>query len=359
AAIAGTLAGVELKALASSSNHIGELTWAAKPDAGINSIKDLVGKKVAYTSPKSITEMVIRTALKQEGLAGKVDILPLGGLGPALTALAQGAVAAAPFNDPALTVTPDKYKVLFYGHQYYPKFTWQVAVTTKEFAAKNSQTLRKILKVHRQALEFVYNNREETARIYAQVWEVSLAEANAILPKYYEWQHWSRGDFSKDRHRRPHLRRRAQGAVRLGQTDRSKPARRRLAPPALMAKPALRRETAAAMPGRATAFSDTHVALRGISHTYPARAGHGAVAALGPLDFDFRRGEFVGVVGPSGCGKSTLLDIIAGLLAPTSGTIEMDGRAITGTVAQGIGVVFQEDATFAWLNVWDNVAFGL
>src|SRR5262249_40328385 len=61
AAIAGTLAGVELKALASSSNHIGELTWAAKPDAGINSIKDLVGKKVAYTSPKSITEMVIRT----------------------------------------------------------------------------------------------------------------------------------------------------------------------------------------------------------------------------------------------------------------------------------------------------------
>src|SRR5262249_45783230 len=75
AAIAGSLAGVELKALASSSNHIGELTWAAKPDAGINSIKDLVGKKVAYTSPKSITEMVIRTALKQEGLAGKVDIL--------------------------------------------------------------------------------------------------------------------------------------------------------------------------------------------------------------------------------------------------------------------------------------------
>ena len=126
-----------------------------------------------------------------------------------------------------------------------------------------------------------------------------------------------------------------------------------------MAKAAPTRETAAAMPGRAAAFSDTHVALRGISHTYPARAGHGAVAALGPLDFGFRRGEFVGVVGPSGCGKSTLLDIIAGLLVPTSGTIEMDGRAITGTVAQGVGVVFQEDATFAWLNVWDNVAFGL
>src|SRR5882672_3319745 len=198
AAIAGSLAGVELKAIASSSNHIGELTWAAKPDAGIASIKDLVGKKVAYTGPKSITEMVIRTALKQEGLTGKVEALPLGGLGPALTALAQGAVAAAPWNDPALTITPNKYKVLFYGHQYYPRFTWQVAVTTKEFAAKSPQTLRKLLAVHRKAVEFVYDKREETARIYAKVWEVSLAEASAILPKYYEWQHWSRGDFSKE-----------------------------------------------------------------------------------------------------------------------------------------------------------------
>jgi NitT/TauT family transport system substrate-binding protein len=198
AAIAGSLAGVELKAIASSSNHIGELTWAAKPDAGIKSIKDLVGKKVAYTSPKSITEMVIRSALEQEGLTGKVEVLALGGLGPALTALAQGAVAAAPWNDPALTVTPSKYKVLFYGHQYFPKFTWQVAVTTREFAAKNPETLRKILQVHRKAVEFVYANREETARIYSKVWEVSPAEANAILPKYYEWQHWSRGDFSKE-----------------------------------------------------------------------------------------------------------------------------------------------------------------
>jgi NitT/TauT family transport system ATP-binding protein len=123
-----------------------------------------------------------------------------------------------------------------------------------------------------------------------------------------------------------------------------------------MAKAARTRETAA--PG-ADALADIHLALRGISHTYPARAGQGPVAALGPIDFEFRRGEFVAVVGPSGCGKSTLLEIIAGLVRPSAGVVEMDGRTITGTVADEIGVVFQEDATFAWLNVWDNVAFGL
>src|SRR5262245_36764731 len=83
----------------------------------------------------------------------------------------------------------------------------------------------------------------------------------------------------------------------------------------LMAKAARTRETAAPGPG---ALPDVHLALRGISHTYPARAGQGPVAALGPLDFEFRRGEFVAVVGPSGCGKSTLLEIIAGLVRPSA-----------------------------------------
>ncbi|MGZ3349454.1 MAG: ATP-binding cassette domain-containing protein, partial [Xanthobacteraceae bacterium] len=68
------------------------------------------------------------------------------------------------------------------------------------------------------------------------------------------------------------------------------------------------------------------MALRDVSHTYPARAGQGPVPALGPLDFEFRRGEFVAVVGSSGRGKSTLLEIIAGLVTPTSGVIETDGR---------------------------------
>jgi NitT/TauT family transport system ATP-binding protein len=65
------------------------------------------------------------------------------------------------------------------------------------------------------------------------------------------------------------------------------------------------------------------------------------------------------VVGPSGCGKSTLLELIAGLTPPTLGQIEFEGRAIKDTVPDGIGVVFQEDACFSWLNVSENIEFGL
>ena len=102
-----------------------------------------------------------------------------------------------------------------------------------------------------------------------------------------------------------------------------------------------------------------HARLDGVTRVYPARAGHGEVHALGPISFDLRAGEFFSVVGPSGCGKSTLLDVLAGLAAPSAGTVEFEGRRVLGEVPDGVGVVFQEDASFPWLTVEDNVAFGL
>jgi NitT/TauT family transport system ATP-binding protein len=105
--------------------------------------------------------------------------------------------------------------------------------------------------------------------------------------------------------------------------------------------------------------STAQVALHGVTKVFAAAAGGEAVHALGPIDIDIRRGEFFAVVGPSGCGKSTLLELIAGLTAPTGGKIEFEGRAIGENVPDGVGVVFQEDACFPWLNVAENVEFGL
>jgi len=68
--------------------------------------------------------------------------------------------------------------------------------------------------------------------------------------------------------------------------------------------------------------------------------------------------EFVVVLGPSGCGKSTLLCLIAGLEQPTSGTISAHGEPITGP-APARSLIFQEASLFPWLNVWQNVGFGL
>jgi NitT/TauT family transport system ATP-binding protein len=104
---------------------------------------------------------------------------------------------------------------------------------------------------------------------------------------------------------------------------------------------------------------DVALEIEGVSHTFVAEGNGTPVRALDGIDLRLAPGEFFSVIGPSGCGKSTLLEIVAGLTQPTAGRVVFDGREILGEVPDGVGMVFQEDASFPWLSVWDNVAFGL
>jgi NitT/TauT family transport system ATP-binding protein len=88
------------------------------------------------------------------------------------------------------------------------------------------------------------------------------------------------------------------------------------------------------------------------------RDGAREVAAVAPVSFDVRDGEFIALVGPSGCGKSTILNMIAGLIAPTAGTVEIDGKVVSGVPAR-VGYVFQKDTVFPWRTVARNIALGL
>ena len=105
---------------------------------------------------------------------------------------------------------------------------------------------------------------------------------------------------------------------------------------------------------REASGDDLHAEMRGVTRVYA-----GGIHALAATELRLRRGEFYPVIGPSGCGKSTLLDVLAGLSQPTSGEVLFEGRPLDGRVPEGVGVVFQEDASFAWLNVADNIVFGL
>ena len=88
------------------------------------------------------------------------------------------------------------------------------------------------------------------------------------------------------------------------------------------------------------------------------RADGRTVAAVSDVSLTIPEGEFVCLIGTSGCGKSTLLAMIAGLLAPSQGSVVVDGREIDGPGPER-GMVFQRDSVFPWMRVVDNVEYGL
>ena len=112
--------------------------------------------------------------------------------------------------------------------------------------------------------------------------------------------------------------------------------------------------TEAALPDTDIGATGLAVRFRGVTKVYDT-----GVSALGPLDLDVKRGEFVSLLGPSGCGKSTALRLIARLAAPSSGTVSVSSSAGRSRAGHSIGFVFQEPTLMPWASVRDNVRLPL
>jgi NitT/TauT family transport system ATP-binding protein len=97
------------------------------------------------------------------------------------------------------------------------------------------------------------------------------------------------------------------------------------------------------------------LAVRHLSKSY--RKGDLEIEAVRDVTFDIADGEFVSIVGASGCGKTTLLRMLEGLIAPTSGSIDLDGKPLDGPGC-GPAMVFQQDRLLPWRNVLNNVLLG-
>lgn len=100
------------------------------------------------------------------------------------------------------------------------------------------------------------------------------------------------------------------------------------------------------------------VSVRNVSMSFPGKHPGEQIDVLEKVSAEVAHGKFVCLVGPSGCGKSTLLNIVAGFLDATSGEVLVDGQPVTGPDARRI-FVFQENGVFPWLNVVENIGFGL
>src|SRR5882672_8883286 len=100
----------------------------------------------------------------------------------------------------------------------------------------------------------------------------------------------------------------------------------------------------------------TKIEIRNVHKAFDADKGR--LEVISDLNFEVADSEFVAIVGPSGCGKTTLMNIIAGFLAPDSGSVVVNGVPRNGPNRKGI-MITQQGSVFPWLTVRQNLLFGL
>ncbi len=192
AVVAAINQGIDLKIVHTGVQTVGEILWVTLPDSPIKTAADLNGQKVAFTSPKSVTDMLLTMVTDKHGI--KVDAVAAGGIGAGLTMVEQGAVVAAPVMDPVWARFSDRFRPVFMVQDELPQMTQTVGVTTAEFARSNPDTLKALIAARKRGVAFVYENPEETADIVAKHYEMDRDLALRAINNLIALNYWGSGE---------------------------------------------------------------------------------------------------------------------------------------------------------------------
>ncbi|CAL8979280.1 hypothetical protein RHODGE_RHODGE_01664 [Rhodoplanes serenus] len=198
AALAAQRQGLDVIIVNTGTRSTAEASLVTMPDSPIRSLKDLEGKKVAVTSPKGVSEMLLLMALKQEGVdATKVERVASGGYVNGLTMLEQGAVAAAALIEPLSIIRADKYRTVVSYGSLLPPMTTSVGITTRAFAKSNPERLRAIIAGRAAGVEALYENPARAAEILTKAFKLDPAVAQVAVANMIGPRMWSTGAFDR------------------------------------------------------------------------------------------------------------------------------------------------------------------
>jgi NitT/TauT family transport system substrate-binding protein len=117
----------------------------------------------------------------------------MGGIAAGIVALDSGAVAAAPMEEPLLLKNPENYRVIFRVTDYVPDMVFSVGVTTTDFAKSHPDYLRRLIKGHKDAVDYMYAHPADAVAVYQEVWNTNDTTVAQIIPKLIKENYWSDG----------------------------------------------------------------------------------------------------------------------------------------------------------------------
>ena len=194
AAVAARKQGLDIRVVNGGVATAADILWVVKPDSPVRSIQQLAGQKVAYTGPKSVTDMLLIMTLESVGVAPQqVTRVATGGIGPGLVALDQNGVAAAPIMDPIWSREQDKYRPLFFVKDVLPPMMQTVGITTPAFSRSNPDKLRSIVAARARAVDYIYAHPEEAGTIFARAYALAEPLGTAAVRNMAALHYWSDG----------------------------------------------------------------------------------------------------------------------------------------------------------------------
>ncbi len=203
--LAGTVAaiqqGADLKIISDNVLTVAEFVWAVKPDSPIKTIKDLEGKKIGYTNPRSTSQALDILLLEAAGLKpDQAELVKTGGFGEAVVALNLGLIDASAIADPVWSKNKSQFRILVSASDVLPPLCNVIGVTTAEAAATKGDFIRAVLRGRRKAVEFMTAHPDEAAEIVAKAYNLDLDVTkstinNLVAPSKSGVAYWGPGRF--------------------------------------------------------------------------------------------------------------------------------------------------------------------
>ncbi len=196
AAVTAFLAGADIKIVGGGVASGEDVFWVTGPDSDIDSIEDLEGKEVGYTSPGSVTQGLLALSLERSGVGvDNVKTRAMGGLTEGLTALKQGDIDAAAMLEPVFSeqVEEEGWKPIFRASDHVPEFMSTVIITGPGVAEKSPELVRETLAARAEGIDYVASNPEQVAKAWAKEAEIKPASAMKALESVDPDVHWKVG----------------------------------------------------------------------------------------------------------------------------------------------------------------------
>ena len=196
AAVAAMQDNTDIKIVMMGVRSAADIYWVVKPDSPYKTLKDLVGKKLAITSPKSVTDSLSTMVLNKHGLFDKIERPALGTVGAGLTALDKGAVESTSLIDPLYSARKDKYRVIFAIKDELPPIAQTVAIASTKFIKEQPDKLRAIIRGRMMGVDYIYSNPKDAAKLLSESYDkLPLAVAESAVMNNVAIKYWGRGGF--------------------------------------------------------------------------------------------------------------------------------------------------------------------